>query len=1587
MNKAKLSGAIMNIRSKAGFTLFELVLAATIILVVGTIAVSEAHQYRERQYVASMKNDLQNFVYAQENRFRDDRAYSDLVDLNDHHFSRHVEVDAVNIGSERVYLRVRHTRSDYQCSVDYSSVSRNAHNRVNCFLPTITPEIIGGVDPPIAIADTFIASLPDTIVWTHPEVTPPLVQTVSPGGVRSDAFYVRNLSSIPRTYSFIVNRLDPSVVQLPTTPTALMLTPGEIQSVSVQYEMASSVVAGSRSPISLTAIDTEDTSRRGSAQFEVIADTMLLSPEGFGPPSQVSYPGSNVNVDFYVRNRSNEGRQFGFNPTVDDGAIATIVSAPSDMVIAPYSMVRVPVTYRVYPGTPLGSVVNVSMESSDVLRPDLSVINTFPVTSTNPTMPPVLIAPSTQTVEPGVSGVVEFGLFNQSGTDRTYQFTTSSSTPSVASAAGTPANVTVASGDTVLISVPFSVSSPQGAGNSTSISLLARDVDATTLTASGAFTVQVAEVLANPSVSSPWSDPIQTGSPGDVFSNQVSVTNHSNASRDFCFASLVSYSGSNPISTIALPPCQTIGGYATVQVTLGYEVSPVAPPLSWWRYQLVVMDQAAPSYVGGGSGSSMIEFSTAGMPAAPSVSLANFGVSPGASGSGSFTVENLGSVSQTFVLSRTLSGSALLSVNLAESSVTVNAGETSTVGFTWVARDSITVGTSSNLNIVAADGGYSDFGSATVSTNMVLANPSQGPWSDTLIDVYPGDVRTISRMIYNHSNAPREIGITRIYLFVDAPGFITAASPLASPFLIPAYDSLLVDFDIQVGLGTPGHRNDLSSYVWDELDPSYSNLGSGPARFVLQGVGDDPVLTVPDFNIDPNESGSGVLDVHNPGTLSATYSLSRVITGSTLQSLVLSASSVTVGAGATVQVPFTFVARDSILVGTVSEVVFEASEGSFSGTATSVFNTNLVLAAPTMFSWSDVTVMVEPGQSYSVSRSYRNNTNAPRMMRVALIVHNDVGTPMSGVPTIVPQLISVDAYSTQVVNFGVVIRSDASNGDRLRFESTVVDDLEPSYWAGGIGEGSVTFIVDFVETFAPVVTVPDFAVNPAESGSGLVGIHNPSTISQTYSVTQSVSGSTLQSFNLSSGSVTVGAGATVQVPFTFVARDSILAGSVTNVTVVANDGSLSGSAVSRFETNLLLATPTMFSWSESIVSVEPGQSYLVTRAYRNNTNASRAMRVTTIVHNEVGTPVGTVAISPQLTVVSAYGTQIVSFEVPVVSGASNGDRVRLESIVADDLAPAYWAGGFGGGDVTFDVNFDVLMAPEVTAGGALPAWLLVGDNSSVSFSVRSHSDGVRTYQATATGVRSSPGVIMPSSFSLAKDGIQNVSVPFTVGTQSFFCGSAGAILEVRDSGEPSLVGSDQRLRGVSSPLGLLTDDFGSGGFGPYLGFTTQSGDVSHSFAGGRLRMSATSGVGAAAYLYLRSMCPGDLQNSRVSAEVSNFNSTDASGVVQFDIGAADGAAIRISGNGSITFGMNVASVYYPVHSAVYDPVAHRVLAVRESGGRIYFEHSFDGSSWISAGDAVIPGGWDFRRTWFNFRVSRSGGVVATTSADLGRINQ
>lgn len=211
-------------------------------------------------------------------------------------------------------------------------------------------------------------------------------------------------------------------------------TPGQARTVTVRVQITAGSDGGTRSGVSLTAIDADAPVHQGAATADVETRTVVAAPTVTPPAALGADPGEVVTLTWIVRNESNQARHFEMTPAVADSDYLEVVASDcmGDHVLRRGEVHSISVTYRVSDRAVAGRSSEAYLQVVDRDAPEYEATGTTLVRTHLVLARPSWIALPTSPMfwEVGEERTLDFTFRNESNDTRTFCVATSSESPS-----------------------------------------------------------------------------------------------------------------------------------------------------------------------------------------------------------------------------------------------------------------------------------------------------------------------------------------------------------------------------------------------------------------------------------------------------------------------------------------------------------------------------------------------------------------------------------------------------------------------------------------------------------------------------------------------------------------------------------------------------------------------------------------------------------------------------------------------------------------------------------------------------------------------------------------------------------------------------------------------------------------------------------------------------------------------------------------------------------------------------------------------------------------------------------------------------
>lgn len=976
------------LRGERGVTMVELVIALAVLgFLIGGATIGYAG-YVERSTRTALLSDLDRAVeLQQELRMREAGAFVSIDELKTLGWepSDDVIVEESSVTPERVYVRLKHARSERRCSVDYSPVSRNARNRKVCFEGLDDPNA-----EPVRVADAPDAAPPPTVDVTPPPPTvvplshlvSPAVgdladQVLAPSAAGSATFTVTNRSREPRRYRFEVASSNPTVVSSVATPGPITLGGGSSAPATVSFAMTGGAVADDQSLIELRALDEADPAYSGDGTVRVRTALVLMAPAVVAPAAETRDAGETFGVVYQVTNRTNASRELDFASVVTGPDMVLAGSAPAVQRFAPGETRAIAVTYRLDPASDGGTVSRAALVARDQAAPSYQTTSgDFAVTTRLVLAAPTVTAPADRALSPGSPLNVAFAVTNNSNAARSFSIVPSAGGNLTIVSSTNTGTQTIPRGATITVRVRYRLSDPSVGATVSDASLVATDLGAPAYATAQTFRVTTNTILLAPAMTAPAA---RTASPSEVFDASWTVTNRSNVARTIAISAAA---GGDVVAVAATPAGGVLfAPYETRTISTRNTTSATATAGTVSRPELYATDAG----VGGTMQSFPVTTNT--VLAAPTVS--NLGPAtgdPGTSLTRIFRITNNSNTSRTFRLAGTSTNTGAALDPGDPANITIPAYDFREVSLPVSVYNRALGGSTSSVQLQATDTGSGALvgtGSFGFTTNTVLLAPALTNPANAAGN--PGQTLTAGYTLTNRSNVARTFS-----LLASSSSARTVYDP-ADPatITVPAYESRAIGHDYRFHVQAIGTTQSTVGVRATDTGATALN-GTGSFTATTNTVLLPPATTAPAArNENPNASFRVTTwTVTNRSNVARTITLSA---GGGTDVTLVGASPI----GGVAFAPYetrTITADYRMAVqsvaGTVSSPELYATDPGVGGTMGALrVTTNTVLVRPTVS--SPLSRSANPGATYSRSFTVTNQSNTVRTLNVVAPVAGD----------------------------------------------------------------------------------------------------------------------------------------------------------------------------------------------------------------------------------------------------------------------------------------------------------------------------------------------------------------------------------------------------------------------------------------------------------------------------------------------------------------------------------------------------------------------------------------------------------------------
>jgi Tfp pilus assembly protein PilE len=355
----------------------------------------------------------------------------------------------------------------------------------------------------------------------------------------------------------------------------LPFAPGQSRTVTARVRLAASSDGGTRSTVSVAAVDADAPAYRGDAAVGVETRTVLAAPSIAAPASRTADPGAPFTLSWTIRNESNAPRAFDVVASVEDPSHLAIVSSTGagSQMLARGQSVAVSVTYRVLAGSIAGRTSSAALQVTDRAAPEYQASAQTSIGTNIVLGNPTVVAPAAVAAKPDEEFVVSWSVRNGANAPRVLVVDPGANAGAeltLVSATGA-GDVQFDAFEARAVTARYRVNSTSLAGAKSAPELRASDKFMPILSGSGQFDVTTAAAARAPTLSAPADQAADPGSAGTV---AFRLANHSNLPRTFVLAA----ASGNPaaVADPADPGPVTIPAFGTADVVVGVAVPSAA---------------------------------------------------------------------------------------------------------------------------------------------------------------------------------------------------------------------------------------------------------------------------------------------------------------------------------------------------------------------------------------------------------------------------------------------------------------------------------------------------------------------------------------------------------------------------------------------------------------------------------------------------------------------------------------------------------------------------------------------------------------------------------------------------------------------------------------------------------------------------------------------------------------------------------------------------------------------------------------------------------------------------------------------------
>jgi prepilin-type N-terminal cleavage/methylation domain-containing protein len=818
---------------RRGVSLVELMIAVVVIGVLCAGAVRADVYLTRRAMEHVVTGDLDAYAQAQmEQRTEGGRfiAHDQLV-AQGFEWSDDVELSEARIADDRFFVRIRHARSGYACSLDLSPATARARNRKIC-RATVS-------DPALAQPPGIIITPPgaDTQTVVRPPVVPPprdgqllppevgdLGEVVlDPGTERVLVFPVQNRSGESRLFSFGTASANPSVVPHPDVPADARMESAETAMIPVRVAVAPGTLADQGADVELRANDTGDRTYSGSGSVRVRAALVLVAPLVGAPAAEVRDPGETFTVQYRLQNRSNATRTFRMTVAIPAGSALSSGGPIPDQVLAPREERAFPVTYRLAASAEGGSPWTSRVTATD--RDAAEYVGTsseFTAVARLVLADPLVGAPAATSQPPASEFQLVWQVTNRSNAEREFRFTPGGASQGL-TPVGAPFTRRLRHGESTGVSVTYRMSGSATCGEQHVATLRVEDAAAPAYAAAASAPVSTATALSSPMVVAPAA---RSDQPGAAFTVAWQVTNQSNCARDIGVDALpdgdVEVTGITGGGVLRMQPFEQ----RTVEAVYRLRDRSVFETRS--RPTLRVTDEGDSRYA---AAASFVE-TTALKLCAPAVegplTAAPQPQQPGSPGTVLHRITNCSNAPRTFALPVSSSNAETVPDPLDPASVSIPAYGAAEVPYAYVVAGVAPGGSFSDLVLRAVDAGDADLsGGATFRAiaAVVVRAPFLAPLPNVLL--MPGTQGSSEALLTSRSNIPVDVCFAPdVAAGTAAAGAVVDAAPATGCIRVAPYASQRVAQQVTAAAGAEHpHTNSVLVRAFDSARPElYTTL-------------------------------------------------------------------------------------------------------------------------------------------------------------------------------------------------------------------------------------------------------------------------------------------------------------------------------------------------------------------------------------------------------------------------------------------------------------------------------------------------------------------------------------------------------------------------------------------------------------------------------------------------------------------------------------------------------------------------------------------------------------------------------------------